>query len=161
LIKNLEEVEVEAYLPAEYYHRVIPGSTTVELSTRALRPTETAITYKSPVINPTLRTFQIKCSSPDHEFQLIPGELVELSVVLLRREGLAVPDNAILQREQSRIVFIVENDKARMVKVKCGLENDGMTEIFSDQLKPGMPLVTQGQYLLNDGQPVKISAGGR
>jgi multidrug efflux pump subunit AcrA (membrane-fusion protein) len=161
LIKDLKEVEVKAYLPAEYYHRVIPGSTTVEISTRASRPTETVITYKSPVIDPALRTFQIKCSSLAHESQMIPGELVELNVLLLRREGLAVPDNAILQREQSRIVFIVENGKARMVKVTCGLENDGMTEVFSDQLKPEMQLISQGQYLLNDGQPVKISAGGR
>ncbi len=160
LLKDLKEVEVEAHLPAEYYHRVIPGSTTVIISTEASEPAETVITYKSPVINPALRTFQIKCHSPKGYTRMIPGELVELRVVLLQREGLAVPDSAIIQRDNGRVVFIVEAGKARMLTVVCGLENDGMSEVVSAQLKPGMQLITQGQHLLNDGQPVMVLTGG-
>lgn len=160
LLKDLKEVEVEAHLPAEYYHRVIPGSTSAIISTEAFDPVETAITYKSPVINPILRTFQIKCRSPKGDTRMIPGELVELRVILLQREGLAVPDSAIIQRDHGLVVFVVEAGKARMLKVVRGLENDGMSEVVSGELKPGMQLITQGQHLLNDGQPVMVLTGG-
>jgi len=161
VIKDPDHIEVVAHLPADYYHSVITGSTTALISTSGEDSAEAIISFKSPVINPALRTFQIKCQYPGRATRMIPGELANIVVVLSRRQGHAVPDSAILNRDGHRVIFTAESGKARMIKVECGLENDGMTEIFSDQLKPETKVIVRGQNMLEEGQAISIRNGGR
>lgn len=161
VIKDPDHIEVVAHIPADYYHSVITGSTTALISTGGKDRTEVEISFKSPVINPALRTFQIKCRYPAMAARMIPGELADIVVILSRREGFSVPDSAILNRNGHRVIFAAESGRAQMIKVECGLENDGMTEIFSDRLTPDTQVIVRGQNMLEEGQAISIRNGGR
>lgn len=61
IIKDPNDTEVTAYLPAEYYLKVTVEETPVQVKSFMEIPEDAKVTYKSPEISPELRTFKIKC----------------------------------------------------------------------------------------------------
>jgi len=121
--------------------------------------TDRIITYKNPTIQPKLRTFEVKCllNSPPENF--VPGALAEIAIMLEIRRGPGIPSDAIQIRGGRSVVFTVEDHIAHMIEVHTGLEMDGWTEIRDSKLIEETPIVTMGQFLLNDGTAVRIQRG--
>jgi len=65
-----------------------------------------------------------------------------------------VPASAVVQRGQMEILFVVENQRARLHLVKTGRRVDDETEILSG-LDSGDSVVLDNPQQLVDGQPVK------
>ena len=160
LIKDPDNIEVSAYLPAEYYHRVEKGRTKIAIRSYAGAEIKTAVSFKSPEISPDLRTFQIKCRVSDPDKLLVPGALAEVTILLAEKNGLAVPAATILNRDNGKAIFRIEENRARMIMITTGLENDGFYEVTTvdqaDSLKQGDQIISGGQHLINDGQQIQI-----
>ena len=161
IVKDPKDTEVTAFLPAEYYHKVTVGETPVNIKSFIDIPEEAKVTYKSPEISPELRTFKIKCHTLNDSKFMVPGGLANLTLVLETRSGLAVPTSALVNRNNSKAVFIAENGKAKLVKVSVGLENEGYTEVTSSQLKSGDKVIVVGQHMVNDGSSIAVSNGAK
>lgn len=161
IVKDPKDTEVTAFLPAEYYHKVTVGETPVNIKSFIDIPEEAKVTYKSPEISPELRTFKIKCHTLNDSKFMVPGGLANLTLVLETRSGLAVPTSALVNRNNSKAVFIAENGKAKLVKVSVGLENEGYTEVTSSQLKAGDKVIVVGQHMVNDGSSIAVSNGAK
>ena len=161
IIKDPKDTEVTAFLPAEYYHKVTVEETPVNIKSFIDIPEEAKVTYKSPEISPELRTFKIKCHTLNESKFMVPGGLANLTLVLETRSGLAVPTSALVNRNNSKAVFIAENGKAKLVKVSVGLENEGYTEVTSSQLKAGDKVIVVGQHMVNDGSSIAVSNGAK
>ena len=155
-IEDPQVLEVSAFLPASYYARITPGETTTCLDVYGERLADQVITYKSPTIDPMLRTFEIKCVVTNPRPNIVPGAMADVSVYLVRRDGLGVPASAIQVRNERPVVFVIDGQAARMIEVEPGLETAGWKECRGDRLQAGMPVVTMGQFLLNDGSPVTV-----
>ncbi len=155
LIKDLDNLEVSAFIPAEYYHRVEVGKCQAIISSYANARFQTAVSFKSPEISPDLRTFQIKCTLKAGDNSMVPGALAEITLILARRRGLAVPVSSLLNRDQGKVIFVVDNSRAKMIEVSTGLESNGFCEISATGLKTGQQVVVKGQHLLNDGQEIQ------
>ncbi|HOJ32432.1 MAG TPA: efflux RND transporter periplasmic adaptor subunit [Candidatus Hydrogenedentes bacterium] len=149
-------VEISALLPAEYYDLVTPGETKIKLQVYHTDLGEQVISYKSPVIDPRLRTFEVKTVLTNPPPTVVPGAIAQSTIVLEQHEGLGIPAKAIQTRAGRFVVFTVENNVARKLTIEKGLETDGWVEILGDQVSEGMPLVVMGQFLLDDGTPVTI-----
>ncbi len=149
-------IEVSVFLPAQYYARVVPGTTRVRIRVYGVDAGEHVITYASPTVDPMLRTFEAKCELKDPPSGVVPGTMAEADVLVQEREALGVPSNAIQVRNDLPIVFVAENDTARLVEVKKGIESDGWVECEGDSLLEGAEVITVGQSLLNDGTPIVI-----
>ncbi len=156
IIKDPDNTEVSAYMPAEYYHLVEVDSTPVIIKSYNSNEIETVVTFKSPEISTELRTFQIKCPIKQGQKSPVPGTLVDLRLVLSRKRSLAVPATAILNRDNGKVIFVVTEDRARMVRVATGIEYEGFCEIVAENLKEGDIVVVKGQHLLNDGQNIQL-----
>ncbi|MBP5469135.1 MAG: efflux RND transporter periplasmic adaptor subunit [Candidatus Riflebacteria bacterium] len=161
IVKDPNDTEVTAYLPAEYYLKVTVEETLVQVKSFMEIPENAKVTYKSPEISPELRTFKIKCHTLNESKFMVPGGLANLTLVLETRSGLAVPTSAIVNRDGSKAIFIEENGKAKLVKVKVGLENEGYTEVTSEQLKDGNKVIVVGQHMVNDGSSIAVSNGAK
>ena len=159
VVKDTEDVEVTAFLPAEFYHKVNEEKTEVKIRNLNNIFEEAKITYKSSEISTDLRTFKIKCHTLNKSEFMVPGGLVSITLVLNRRTGLAVPTFSIVNRNGNKAIFIIKDNKAKLVEVKVGLENEGFTEITSDQLKSGDKVITIGQHMVNDGSTITLSNG--
>lgn len=154
-IDDLSTVEAAAFIPAQYYAEVIPEKTEIRLSIAGTEIGMFPVTYRSPTINPILRTFEIKAIVGAANGRVVPGNMADIALVFESREALGVPSASILIRNEKPTVFLVQNGKAFSRTVETGIQNDGWTEILSG-LEAGEVVVTEGQIQLRDGMLVEV-----
>lgn len=159
-IEDPSLVEISAMIPANFYPQIIPGQTQMKIGVASIDVGLFPISYKSPTIQPKLRTFEIKALLKDPPPVVVPGAMAAISVVLESRKSVGVPTVALQKRGDRAVVFIIQNNQARAVQIATGLETDGWTEVKQGTLTDGVPVVTMGQYLLNDGTPVTVQMEG-
>ncbi len=161
-VEDMTALEASAYLPAEHFDRVREGETEVRVAAYGKDLGTAKVTYKSPAINPKLRAFEIRCALESLPEGVSTGAIADIAVVFERREGLAVPTSALVQRGGQPLLFSVDGNKARAHKVAVGLANEGWSEILpSDGLAAGVPVVTMGQTLVEDGTSVQSQDSSR
>ena len=154
-IDDLATVEAAAFLPAQYYPEVQTGQTKFRLDVGGREAGTHVVTTRSPVIDPTLRTFEIKGKVEAADGLAVPGQMADLTLVFETRQALGVPSAAILNRGGKSVVFVAQDGRAVQREVQAGLQNDGWTEVLSG-LEAGESVVTEGQTQLRDGLPVEI-----
>ncbi len=154
-IDDLSTVEAAAYLPAQYYPEVIPRQTLFRLGVSGRDAGTHTVTYRSPTINTSLRTFEIKGRVEAKEGLTVPGNMADLTIVFESRQGLGIPSASILTRADKSIVFVVQDGKAVSREIQAGLQNDAWTEILSG-LEAGEHVISEGQTQLRDGDPVEV-----
>jgi len=146
-------LEISAFLPAQRYDAVKPSETQARIVVNGIDTGTHPIVYKSPTIEPTLRTFEIKCEINNPQEGVVPGAMADIHVLLETRTGLGVPTAAVVTRDNKKTVFVVENNAAKKVEVETGLETEGWTEIRAG-LTENTPVITMGQHLVDNGTPV-------
>ena len=154
-IDDLATVEAAAFLPAQYYPEVQTGQTKFRLDVGGREAGTHVVTTRSPVIDPTLRTFEIKGKVEAADGLAVPGQMADLTIVFEARPGLGVSSAAILDRGGKPTVFVVQDGKAFAREVQTGFQNDGWTEILAG-LEAGEAVVVEGQTQLRDGLPVEV-----
>lgn len=97
----------------------------------------------------------------DNEENLIKGGMYgEVKLVTERKEGvISIPQNAILDQDRKKVVYIVENDIAVMKVVEVGLTLGDKAEIKSG-LNGSEMLIVEGQYSVKEGTPVSANMRG-
>lgn len=154
-IVDLASVEAAAFLPAQFHADVIPGQTPFRLSVNGCPAGEHRVTYRSPTIDPVLRTFEIKGLVAGGDAAAVPGSMADLALVFETHSGLGVPSAAILSRAGQSVVFVVRDGRAVQVGVATGLQTDAWTEIRAG-LEAGEQVVVEGQTQLQDGRAVDV-----
>jgi RND family efflux transporter MFP subunit len=157
-IDDLSTVEIVASAPAALYGRIVPGSTPVRLSVGDIELGEHPVSYKSPTVDPRFRTFTVKCLLDQPPAGVVPGALVDVVVVLQRREALGVPKPCILFRSGRAVVFAAANGKAQQIPVDTGLVTDDWIEVCGQGLDAGSKIVSTGQVLLDPGSGIVVQA---
>lgn len=160
-IDDTSLIEVSAYLPAQYYSKIIPGKTYMNVKVSGIELDQQTILYKSPTINHKLRTFEIKCDIKNPSTGVVPGAMAHITVVLEEREGLGVPSPSILKRGGRQVVFVIEDNISRQVLIRAGLENNGWTEIVDGELVENVPVVSMGQSMIEEGTLVSVQKKGK
>ncbi|HOK41332.1 MAG TPA: efflux RND transporter periplasmic adaptor subunit [bacterium] len=155
-IDNISKLEVSAFLPAEYYSKINIGKTKIDIEVNEVKINDLVVFYKSPIINPVLRTFEIKALVQNNAEQLAPGEIVEIKVYLTDEYySVVVPKSSIKFEENKKYVYIVNNDKVERIEIKTGIEENGMIEILSG-LKKGQKIINEGLAFVREGQLVRV-----
>lgn len=150
-IEDLSVVEINAFLPSEYYARIVPGETRMRVRVNGVVLESLPISYRSPTIQPGLRTFEVKGLAENPPEGVTSGALAEIDIVMQEKTALGIPNEAIVMRSGRPVVFLAEENRARMITVETGLEMGGYTEIITEELAEGSPVVIQGQTMINDG----------
>ena len=154
-VVGTERLKALAFLPARHYAEVVPGETELSIRTGDAEPVAAKVAAKSPAIDPKLRVFEIKALVPGSG-NAAPGAMADFRIVFERREGLSVPQEAVLSRAAGTVVFVAQADgTAKEVPVEVGLRDGGRAEILSG-LAPGDPVVVQGQTQLYDGRKIEV-----
>lgn len=155
-IEDRETIEAVAFLPAHHYGNIHPGKTRINLRVYNHELENLVIDYKSPTIHEKLRTFVIKSFIDNPTGVFVPGAMVEMEVLLFRETGFGVPSTAIRIRNNSPVIFIIKDNKAHMLEVTTGIEDNGRTQISSREPLEGESVIIQGQFLLDEGTPVVL-----
>jgi RND family efflux transporter MFP subunit len=154
-VVGTEQLKALAFLPARHYAEVVPGVTELAIRVGETAPVSVKVAAKSPAIDPRLRVFEIKALMPGSE-SATPGAMADFRIVFERREGLSVPQDAVLSRAAGTVVFVAQEDgTAKETPVEIGLRDGGRAEILSG-LTPGDAVIVQGQTQLYDGRKIEV-----
>lgn len=96
----------------------------------------------------------IRAVVPNPNGRLIDGQLVKVTMELEKPvEKILVPQSALLADQQGFYVFVVEDGKAAIRRVKLGRES-GMNATVESGLSPGDPVIVEGIAAVRPGAPV-------
>jgi RND family efflux transporter MFP subunit len=122
------------------------------------RPIELVLSDVQDAVDPKTQLVNVVAPLPRAAAaQVAPGMKVRAQLQVGAISAVAVPRNAVLADEKGDYVFQVAAGKARRVAVKKTLDNGTLTAIAG--LKDlALPVVTEGNYELEDGMAVKDAA---
>ncbi len=115
---------------------------------------EGAVAEIAPAADPQSRTFRIKIDLPPAA-GLRSGQFGRVAVPVAEVSALGLPAAAVVQRGQLEIVFVAQEQRARMRLVKTGKRWGDRIEIVAG-LEAGETVVVEGGEALADGQPLEV-----
>jgi RND family efflux transporter MFP subunit len=115
------------------------------------------VTRIAPVFREASRQARIELELPNPEGLMKPGMFLRARLELDRAENaMLVPSSALVRRDGRQGVFVIQDDDtARLVAVRVGILEEGMSQILEPEDLSG-DVVTLGQHLLEDGSAVRI-----
>lgn len=152
------EIEVKLGVEAEDLSAAQKGVpvTIIPLNDPTAPNVEGTIRLVTRRIDPTTRLVDVYVAVPEGTKLLLDG-YVRGEIQRTEKNALAVPRSAVLPNESREFeVFTVTNNRAVRHTVKIGAENSNEIQIIADDLREGDPIVTVGNYELEDGMAVKI-----
>ena len=116
----------------------------------------------NPRVDANGRSLELRGRLDNASGKLRPGMFVRVRVIVGERNGLLVPEEAIVPQGEEFYVYKVVEGAAKRVPVKIGVRRDAKVEIV-EGISAGDQVVTAGMRLSRDGQPVRVlsSAAGK
>jgi cobalt-zinc-cadmium efflux system membrane fusion protein len=141
------------WVDAEIYERDIAKvkmDQSVEVTVPAY-PTETffgKISYISDILNEETRTITVRTEVENKSYKLKPGMFASIKISLNHQsQALALPEEAILDDKDNRIVFVKKDGSYYPQLVEVGTKEKGYVEIIKG-IQAGDEIVTKGNYQL-------------
>lgn len=134
-----------------------PGMT-VSVSVESLANTyDGTITYVSPAMDPTNKTYIVRITLSNPDTLLRGGMFAQSSLeVLQRRNTLFVPKDALVEQNGVSQLYVINPDSTIAIRtVKTGLRNDNYVEIL-EGLSDGEQIATTNLARLRDSVSVTI-----
>ncbi|AMJ61328.1 efflux RND transporter periplasmic adaptor subunit [Bosea sp. PAMC 26642] len=156
-LTNIDPIKVDFRVPEIFLSRVKVGQP-IQVKVDAVpgRDFEGKIFAIDPVVDINGRAIRLRAAIPNADLVLKPGLFGRIVIVVDQRENaLIVPETAVVPDGTGKIVYIVENGKAKRVPVQLGRRLPGKVEIVKG-LTAQMQLVSAGQMRLRDGATVSI-----
>jgi len=116
----------------------------------------------SPILATSTRTADIRVDVPNVARRLRPGMFANVVILVARSANvIAVPVDAVLEREGGPVVFVIVEATAQARPVRTGVSDGTVIEITSG-LTEGEIIAVAGHRTLRDGMPVVVpgSPGG-
>ncbi len=133
----------------------------VEVMPSGAAPIEGNLVFVDNAVDPVSGTLLLKGEFPNPDGRLVPGQFVDVRLVLyVAPRAIVVPSQAVSTGQQGAYVYVVNADSTvtpRPVEVERTV--DELT-VVSSGLKAGEPVVTDGQLRLSPGAKVIIRKPG-
>ena len=116
-----------------------------------------------PVIDPVSRAVRVRALIRNPDRALRPGMAMQVQVSAAQRNGLSVPELAVVGEGDARFVFVLgEGNRVHRTGVRTGVRQGGRVEIL-EGLQPGARVVTEGVVKVSDNMVVRLpgQGGGR
>jgi membrane fusion protein, multidrug efflux system len=155
-VEDIRNLKVDFRLPERNLSQIRVGQS-VEVLADALPgvPWQGQIEAINPRIDANGRSLELRARLDNTSGRLRPGMFVRVRVIVGERDGLLVPEEAIVPQGEEFFVYKVVDGAARRVPVKIGVRRAAQVEIVQG-VAAGDQVVTAGMRLSRDGQPVRV-----
>jgi len=110
-------------------------------------------------IDPTTGTLKLKATFPNVELKLWPGKFVNARLILTTRKDATVIPSSVVQRgPQGTYAYLIKPDKTVEMRPIKVAQTEGNLALVDDGLKPGEQVVVDGQYKLQPGAHIELTA---
>jgi len=145
-------LELRADISESDVLRLAPGQTATLRAVGMTKPLKGTVRLVEPTIDTMTRLGQARISVADAG-TLRPGMFAEAEIVVVDREGLAVPITALGSSADGNTVMRVQDGVVERVAVTTGIRDGGMIEITSG-LQTGDQVVTKAAAFVRPGDRV-------
>lgn len=145
-------LELRADISESDVLRLAPGQAATLRAVGMVQPLEGTVRLIEPTIDTMTRLGQARISVADAG-TLRPGMFAEAEIVVVDREGLAVPITALGSSADGNTVMRVQDGVVERVAVTTGIRDGGMIEITSG-LQAGDQVVTKAAAFVRPGDRV-------
>jgi membrane fusion protein (multidrug efflux system) len=155
-LDDIDVIKVDVKI-AENYSSILKKNLKVEATSDDLIETfngtlETISSRIDPITRSILTQVRIKNTG----LKIVPGMLINISVIYNEKEALEIPEESIVQQGNRTIVYKIIDDKSvALTEVKVGLRNFGKAEIISG-LNAGDKIVKEGISKIRDKSLIKV-----
>ncbi|WP_315902061.1 efflux RND transporter periplasmic adaptor subunit [Photobacterium rosenbergii] len=156
-LDDIATVKLDFSIPEAFLGLVSQGAV-IEASAAAY-PDET---FKGQIasidsrINPQTRAIVIRADIANPDLRLRPGMLMTLSLIVGEHQGLVVPEEALVSRQQQHFLFVVgEEGAVEQREVELGFRRRGEAEVVTG-IREGEQVITRGTQRVRPGQKVEI-----
>jgi RND family efflux transporter MFP subunit len=154
-VVNIDQVELEVMVSESYISKIKKGEkVNVSIPSVAEEPFQGIITAVAPQVDARTKAFPVTLTIKNLKNRLKDGMYGEIQLVTDRKTNiLVIPQFAVVDYEQKKVVYVVESDTAKMREVKLGLTLGEQAEVLSG-LREGEMLIIEGQYGVREGSAV-------
>lgn len=154
---NNTPAKIEFAVPSRYSSQIAAGKKirfTIENDTSKVFDGD--VYAIEPRIDPETRTLRLRALTDNSKGLLVPGQFVKVDLILgTNAAAILVPTEAIIPEQTGQKVYIVNQGKAKEIKVQTGIRTDRELEVVSG-LSPGDTLITTGILQLRPDIPIQI-----
>lgn len=132
------------------------GEATIEVGAYAGEVFSGRIHFLATAARGPNRSFPAEVAIENADRRLKPGMLARVSLVKrVFEEAVVVPRDAVLERDEGNVAFVVEDGRAVLRRLETGA-SAGPRIVVLQGLAPGEELIVTGQRNLIDGQRVRV-----
>jgi len=132
----------------------------IETADAKTYPSTGRLNFAGSTVDASLGTVQMRAEFPNPRLQVLPGQYVRVQVIAGNQQAIVVPQNAVLQNETGRFVWVVgPENKAAQRNIRTGnwVGNDW---VVLDGLKPGESVIVDNLVRLRPSTPVQAAKKG-
>lgn len=157
MVADMDKVKVVVYLGETEMAKVKKGQPArVSVDSYKDRIFKGVVTKVAPAADPMTRKLKAEITVDNPGHLLKPGTFARVSIITsVYKDILIVPKEAVLERGGEKIVFTILHNKAQMIKILTGVEDEKNTEI-KEGLRPGDRVIIKGNYGLIEGTEVRV-----
>ena len=157
LVVDIDRVKVHLNVPEKYIPQLALGQKArVRVDAYPGEVFTGVVSRISPVVETETRTAPVEIGIDNAGHRLKPGMFASISLVLEEKKNAPViMKEAIVGREPSAYVFVVNGGTAHSRDVKLGIQDGEWYEV-REGLKAGDLVAIMGQQRLRDGAPVSV-----
>ena len=120
-------------------------------------PIEGKLVFIDQMVDPLSGTLLLKGEFPNKDGRLVPGQFVDVRLVLFTSSNaLVVPSQAVSMGQQGSYVYVVQPDSSASPRSVVVDRSQGDLAVIASGLTPGERVVTDGQLRLSPGAKVVI-----
>ena len=155
---DMDVVEVAVHIPERDIGRISAGlQAEVEVVSYPDRMFRGKVDELSPVVEPISRTREARIRINNASHVLKPGMFGEVKIIIRKSgDAILIPVAALVERENSRVVFTVNNEKATLVEPEIDIKEGDMISVLSG-IEEGNRVIVIGQQNVNDGDEVRVT----
>lgn len=158
-VVNINKVKLQVQVGEANINKLKLGEE-MEVSVPAAsgEPFTGVVTIIAPQMDSRTKAYPVTLEIPNEEALIKGGMYAEVQLTTERKDGvITVPQYAVIDSEQQKVVYVVESDTAKMREVKLGLTLGDQAEVV-EGLAEGEMLIVEGQYGVKDGSAVAPTA---
>ena len=160
-VADLSRVWAVAQVPEQQVGQVKVGqSVSIEVPALGNEKLEGKLIYVGQTVNPESRTVLVRTALDNKSGRLKPSMLASMLIESTPVKRLVVPTTAVVRQDDADHVFVQEADKRyRLIPVTLAAEHSGQRVVL-EGLKPGMRIVSEGAFHLNNHRNLKEMDNG-
>lgn len=156
-LDDVSKIKLDFSIPERFIQELQEGkqveARAVAFPDRIFNGTVTSIDSR---VNPDTRAVVVRAVLANEDFALLPGMLMKVKLIKQSREGLLLPESAIIPIQDKHYVYSTNaDDEIIQIPVKLGVRSRGWVEIV-EGLEVNQQVIIRGILKVRPGDKVKL-----